>query len=181
MAFVKALWLTPDPGPGCFSATPDPGPGPGRFSVRPDPGAGQSPLLPLSSNCRFVGSSTVDRITEAGGRRVTKACFYGQPFGGLLGHWLPHFLANHDQTENIVDICLTVDAKDYKDMQPFQRSDAKSQLRSISAVKICSEDKTPMHCTGDNAVKKQGQYKQRIRLWCTGAAVIILQKCWIAH
>ena len=123
--FCKTCVTEKRPGPGRFSATPDPGPDPGRFSVTtPDPGAGQSPLLPLSSNCRFVGSSTVDRITEAGGRRVTKACFYDQPFGGLLGHWLPHFLANHDQTENIVDICLTVDAKDYEDMQPFQRSDA---------------------------------------------------------
>ena len=143
----------------CKTCVAEKRPGPGCFSATPDPGAGQSPLPPFLLTAGLWGAQLLTELLRRVGkrRRGTKACFYGQPFGGLLGHWLPHFLANHDQTVNTVDICLTADAKDYKDMQPFQRSDAKSQLRSILAVKICSEDKTPMHCTGDNAVKKQGQ------------------------
>ena len=43
---------------------------------------GQSPLT-LSSNCQFVARSTVDRITEAGGRG-TKAHFCDRAVGGYL-------------------------------------------------------------------------------------------------
>ena len=57
----------------CFSWVTEKQPGPGRAKR----------AIPLSSNCQFVASSTVDTIIEAGGR-VTKAHFYDQTAGGYL-------------------------------------------------------------------------------------------------
>ena len=41
---------------------------------------------------------------------------------------------------NTVDICLTVDAKDDEDMQPFHRSDAEKNCKEPVEVNISSEN-----------------------------------------